>query len=149
MKLIKLSYEDVGAEWGFKDLSFFSDVSLLVGASGVGKTRILRAVRQLRNIANDTHSSSFWGIDFAAHFEDFELKKYLWSGAFEKQDLSILGEAESGFYTDFLLESDSPEKKKPRITRETLLRDGEVIFERTGESFKSCWQSLASTTFTI
>ncbi len=133
MKLAKLSYHDVESEWGFEDLGFFPDVSLLVGASGVGKTRILRAIRQLRNIANDTPDEAFWGIEWNCEFLDKDGKRYFWMGAFERRQPTLFDGVEED--DDPMSEDDGLEQKKPTITREQLLCDGKSVFVRTGNKF--------------
>ncbi|KAA6328829.1 hypothetical protein EZS27_022310 [termite gut metagenome] len=50
MKLISFSYHDKTKNWGFDALDFHK-LTLLVGASGVGKTKILGAIEQLKKIA--------------------------------------------------------------------------------------------------
>jgi predicted ATPase len=134
MKLLKLSYHDRENEWGFEDLSFFHDLTLLVGASGVGKTRILRAVRQLRNIANDASNKSFWGIEWNCEFFDKENKSYCWAGTYERRGLAQF----DGIDEDdkVLSEVDGLEQNQPKMLRERLLCDGREVFTREGNTFK-------------
>lgn len=140
MKLLKLSYQDVHAEWGFDDLSFFPDVSLLVGASGVGKTRILRAIWCLRQIANDSNSGSFWGVSWNTQFHDVEGRVYFWSGNFSRRDGLegvASGDDDENPTADLF---DGLEPKKPRLEHEILMCDGKPVFERWGDKFQLAGQ---------
>lgn len=78
MKLHKLTYVNHKTGWNIKDLQFGS-LSLFVGASGVGKTQILRAILDLGKIAR---GESFNGIAWELEFEEDD-KKYVWTGEFD------------------------------------------------------------------
>ena len=50
MRLKKLFYKNNTTGWNVKEVRF-DKLTLLVGASGVGKTQILRAINSLKTIA--------------------------------------------------------------------------------------------------
>ncbi len=52
MKIHKLEYYDKEYQWKLEKLELLDNLNLLVGVSGAGKTRILKAIRSLRAIAN-------------------------------------------------------------------------------------------------
>lgn len=132
MKIQRLSYGDLDSGWEFDGLTFLPDVSLLVGASGVGKTRTLKAIRKLRAIATGNEGASNWGINWSTDFTDLQGTSYHWHGAFEGRglvDSDNDGEAESAFGIDDF------ERKRPKIVREKFQVNGNVVFERNEESF--------------
>jgi len=81
MKIINLSYKNRKSGWNFNDLAF-NNLTLLVGASGVGKTQILRAIFKVASIAKGKSSN---GIEWHVSFKQGELE-YLWEGAFAVVD---------------------------------------------------------------
>lgn len=77
MKIKKLTFINHKTGWNIKDAQF-DDTTLLVGASGVGKTQILRALQMLSDIAN---GYSFEGIEWNISFSQGG-KDYQWEGEF-------------------------------------------------------------------
>ncbi|MDX9704043.1 MAG: AAA family ATPase [Candidatus Auribacterota bacterium] len=97
-------------------------LTLLVGASGVGKTQILRAIHAMKEIAE---GNSLNGVEWNISFETFDKKKYNWTGAFETKDVSIFIEDDDD------KENDS---NKPKILYEKLLlNDTEEIIDRNAD----------------
>ena len=86
MKLISLEINEPHAGWCLKEASFFSDVTLLVGLSGVGKTRILESIRKLAAISKGKSAPQYFGIDWKVEFEHDE-QRFVWTGQFERTDL--------------------------------------------------------------
>lgn len=86
MKIKSLSIKNVFLGWSFDDISFTSNLTLLVGASGVGKTQILNAIEDLRYIADGHFVNGLeWKITFLTVLGD----EFTWEGAF-----SVLEEPE-------------------------------------------------------
>lgn len=80
MRIKDLSYKDSEIGWELPHINFES-LTLLVGASGVGKTRILRALIELHRLARGKKMPlTRWRIGFEA--ENIE---YIWSGEFGPQ----------------------------------------------------------------
>ena len=50
MRIEQLEYWDKDTGWKLARTSFFPDLTLLVRVSGVGKTKILKAIRTLKRI---------------------------------------------------------------------------------------------------
>lgn len=64
MKLINLTYKDKALEWELEKAEF-ETLTLLVGASGVGKTLILKSILNLKSVANGKSISGiYWNITF-------------------------------------------------------------------------------------
>jgi len=82
MKIIRFQFEDKSAEWRLEELHL-NKLTLLVGASGVGKTQILRG---LINLSKISKGSSINGISWKVEFETAEKNVYVWEGEFEKQE---------------------------------------------------------------
>lgn len=76
MKLVSIEYLDKITGWKTNKICFES-LTLLVGASGVGKTKILEAIGLLPAMMS---GASFNGIGWNAEFADEEGKKLIWSG---------------------------------------------------------------------
>lgn len=85
MKIISFSYYDKTRDWGFENLEFLK-LTLLVGASGVGKTQILRALENLKKIVD---GKSLNGIKWEIAFESLDNKIYNWKGEFEEKNYML------------------------------------------------------------
>ncbi|MDZ8259410.1 AAA family ATPase [Nostoc sp. ChiQUE01b] len=114
MKINKITYYDHELEWQFEPIHF-SELNLLVGISGVGKTQILTSIMNLRKIARGGSLNSVeWDIDFSSN--NYE---YKWNGEFENKKVDA-----------FILDDEKAEKNKFRINREHLSINAKVIIER-------------------
>jgi predicted ATPase len=114
MKINKITYYDHELEWQFEPI-YFSDLNLLVGISGVGKTQILESIMNLRKIAGGRSLNGVeWDIDFSSN--NYE---YKWNGEFETKELET-----------FIIDDKKAEKNKFRINREYLSVNGKLIIER-------------------
>jgi ABC-type dipeptide/oligopeptide/nickel transport system ATPase component len=85
MKIQSLQYEDLSTGWKLDLIEFNPQLTLLVGASGVGKTQILKALLKLRNISQ---GANFTGIKWNVKFQDENEVFYEWCGEFEAQVIS-------------------------------------------------------------
>lgn len=115
MKIKKVAFWDNLREWRFEPICF-SNLALLVGVSGVGKTQVLQRIVSLQEIANGDSLNGFaWDITFLT----LNNVEYRWQGEFEtKKSPEIITNKED-------------EINKFRIVREHLLKDEKVIIERT------------------
>ena len=77
MKINQITYYDHELEWRFEPIQF-SELTLLVGVSGVGKTQILQFIMNLRKIAK---GSSLNGVEWKIHFS-VNNEQYDWEGKF-------------------------------------------------------------------
>lgn len=67
MKIKSFNFKNNNQSWYIDDI-YFDNLNLLVGASGVGKTRILRALDLICDVAKDTEhklDNMEWSIDFS------------------------------------------------------------------------------------
>lgn len=123
MRIKKLTYSNKANGWDLKTISF-GPLTLLVGASGVGKTRILRSILELKKI---TRGASVNGAKWNVEFVSTQGNTFLWEGEFESQ----------GFSVDPIFDDDDDDdddaKDKPRIEREKIFVNGAVIIERDGD----------------
>lgn len=107
MKLESLSFKNNKTGWNIKDIKF-DELTLLVGASGVGKTQILHALVKLSNIAR---GSSYNGLEWRALFTQND-KKYSWEGQFKtvlEMDLDVfeINDTEYDIVNESLSEEDT------------------------------------------
>lgn len=79
MKFISISAKDKTSGWNVENIQFNPMLTLLVGASGVGKTRILNFINVLCLIAK---GFSYNGIKWKVEFEQ-NGRNYIWEGEFE------------------------------------------------------------------
>lgn len=126
MTISEFEFEDKSLDWRLEKFSL-SKLTLLVGASGVGKTQILRALLALKQIAG---GSSINGISWKIEFETLTNQKFIWEGEFENKGIAI--------FIDFLGEDDDEDddknkKNKPRILKERLFLNDEIIIDRNEE----------------
>lgn len=121
MTISQFEYEDSSLDWRLEKLSL-NKLTLLVGASGVGKTQILRALMSLKLIAGGESAN---GISWKIKFDTLTNQNYVWEGQFENKGNSIFFDGDSN--------DDENESKKnhPRILMERVYLDGELIIDRT------------------
>jgi predicted ATPase len=86
MRIKKLKYYDDEYKWKLEEVDFLPNLNLLVGVSGAGKTRILRAIDGLKSIANGV---SLNGVKWDVCFMDDNDLEYTWSGEFETRESSL------------------------------------------------------------
>lgn len=82
MKILSLEYENKSSGWKLEKTEF-DRLTLLVGASGVGKTMILRAIQSLIDIAE---GKSLNGVSWRLEFCSNDGIQYVWSGEFRDID---------------------------------------------------------------
>jgi predicted ATPase len=99
----------------------FSDLTLLVGVSGVGKTQIIKSILNLKRIAG---GKTVNGLEWAIKFQTVKGDTYRWKGAYE---------VKKGFEEEFSVdEEDEEESKKnqPAIISEELYLNDKNIVQR-------------------
>lgn len=117
MKINRITYYDHKLEWQFETIHF-SELNLLVGISGVGKTQILKSIMNLRKIARGGSLNGVeWDIDFSSNNY-----QYKWNGQFETKEVNA-----------FIIEDEESEKDNFRINREHLSVNGKIIIERNNK----------------
>lgn len=79
MKIKQLKYENLERNWHLNQLSL-DGLTLLVGASGVGKTQILNSILDLKLISEGEPVS---GVKWAVVFSAVEGLEYAWEGEYE------------------------------------------------------------------
>jgi len=124
MKLLRLSYQDLASGLSIDYCDFFPDLNLLVGISGAGKTSILKAISNLKRIAN---GASVNGVKWDVEFLTNDHVRYHWLGEFEVK------KARSLIKNDADEVNSNDGENKVSIIRETLLKDQEVLIERNQE----------------
>lgn len=114
MRIKKVSFCNHELDWQFEPI-YFSNLALLVGVSGVGKTQILKGIFSLKEIANGKSLNGLaWDITFLTKDE----VEYQWIGEFETQK-------QPG-----IISEDEDESSKFKIIYEKLWRNGNLIIER-------------------
>lgn len=122
MKIKQFKYENKNSELKINSIDF-SGLSLLVGASGAGKTLILKAVLDLKNISQGNSSDGAeWEIRFATEKEE----NYVWKGAFEQTEFTEYGDED---------QTKRPEPL-PKILYEELFFKDQIIVERKGNEIR-------------
>lgn len=118
MKIERLEYWDKSINWGFGPITFHK-FNLLVGVSGVGKTKIIESIYNLRQI---TLGESLKGIKWDVTFARDDGTKYRWLGEFEtERHQSIESQEEDDGYN---------------ISYEVLEIDEEVIVKRNQDEIR-------------
>lgn len=120
MILHSLIYENKALKWSLKKANF-QNLSLLVGASGVGKTQILKSILKLSDIAE---GKSISGVKWSIEFETLAGEYYEWSGEFENK-----GDVDFSDNDD-----DDLKRNKPSIISEKLKLNGSLIIRRNSKS---------------
>jgi len=126
MKIISLRVKNNFFEWDFDEIKFSSNLTLLVGVSGAGKTQILRAILDLRRIANGTAINGFeWKIIFST----VNGTEFIWEGGFDTVE-----ENELSFEDDEKEKED--EREKSSLIYERLTSNNHVLIERNLEEIR-------------
>ncbi len=123
MTISDFKFEDKSLDWRLEHLAL-SKLTLLVGASGVGKTQILRALMALKQIAG---GASINGITWKIEFNTLDGQKYIWEGEFENKGVAIFSNFEDED------EDDNNKKNKPKIQYEKVFLDDKLIIDRNEE----------------
>jgi len=117
MKINSLSLCDTDTKWNLSKVEF-KNLTLLVGASGVGKTQTLKSILRLRGIAKGkSYSGTKWEIDFTT----LDNNHFVWQGEFERKGKGILS---------IRRDEESDEEDNPKIIFENLYLNGKQIIER-------------------
>lgn len=91
MKINYIEYYNKNVDWRLTR-THFGDLTLLVGASGVGKTRILDAINTVKKIAD---GKGFFGVKWEIECTLSNGSNITWSGEFETRKKTIRGSQES------------------------------------------------------
>lgn len=121
MKIKEISFKNKRHRWELEKTKF-SDLTLLVGASGVGKTQILNSIMKLKNISN---GYAYNGVEWDFHFIADDSDDYRWSGEFES-----IKEIEQQEFREKEISGSESLKQIPRLLNEKLYLDDKLVFER-------------------
>lgn len=121
MKIKSFRFDDHKENWHLKE-TFFNDLNLLVGVSGVGKTKILQALDFVRNVAGD---NDYWldGIEWTIIFTHSE-QEYEWElkSALIDEEKSVFKPPSEIFYERLtVIENNNPTKLLIRTENESSL----------------------------
>ncbi|MBD2278187.1 MAG: AAA family ATPase [Dolichospermum sp. DEX189] len=118
MKIISLRLKNNFLGWDFDEVDFSSNLTLLVGVSGAGKTQILRAILDLKRIAN---GGAINGLEWKIKFLTVNANEFIWEGSFDTIE------------TDELIFDDEYQKEQPSLLYEKLTSKHEILIERNQE----------------
>lgn len=122
MVISKFSFEEKSLNWKLQEM-FLNKLTLLVGASGVGKTQILNSINNLKSIAE---GDSLNGVKWSVTFRTIDELVYNWEGEFENKGISVL-----------INDDDEDDKKnKSKIQYEKLYLNDELIVSRVNETIE-------------
>ena len=120
MKIISLRIKNNFLGWDFDEIDISSNLTLLVGVSGAGKTQILRAMLNLKDIANGEAINGFeWKIKFCT----INGSEFIWEGRFNTLE----------YETDEII---FVEKEPPSLLYEKLTSKNDILIERSQEKIK-------------
>jgi ABC-type dipeptide/oligopeptide/nickel transport system ATPase subunit len=93
-----------------------------VGASGVGKTQILKSIMKVKNISN---GYAYNGVEWDFHFSTDDGGNYQWTGKFE-----TVKEIEKQEFKEEEISGNGSLTKIPTLLDEKLYLDKKLVFER-------------------
>jgi predicted ATPase len=126
MKIISLGVKNNFFEWDFDEIKFSSNLTLLVGVSGAGKTQILLAILDLRRIANGTAINGFeWKIIFST----VNGTEFIWEGRFDTVETNELSFEDDEKQKDY-------EQEKYSLIYERLTSNNQVLIQRNREEIR-------------
>lgn len=126
MKIRSIEYKNHSTGLTIKKIQFHH-LTLLVGASGVGKTQILKAILDIKNIAT---GQSVNGAEWKINFTIGE-KEYNWKGKFSVSN-SLTDHLE--YFYDMSLDADISEEDLPNVLYEELSLNKVPIFSRHNDN---------------
>jgi len=127
MKIKELWFKNNRHKWELEKTEF-SDFTLLVGASGVGKTQILNAIMKLKNISK---GYAYNGVEWDFHFAVDYGENYRWMGEFE-----VIKEIEQQEFKEEEISGNGGFQKLPKLLNEKLYVDDNLVFEREESKLK-------------
>lgn len=116
MRIEAIEYANLDSGWTLCETSFRPDVTLLVGLSGAGKTRILSAIQTLRTLATSDTATLPESIRWCLVFVRNDGSRCVWKGE-----------------TDKSMQDD--EYQPPDMITESLSIDGVDVFRKVGDDF--------------
>lgn len=119
MKIKKISIYNHLTGWNAKEMIFDDYLTLLVGASGVGKTQILRVIQDISAIAK---GKSINGLEWDVTFECSD-KTYQWKGRFATAE-----EDKTNYF--------KKERQGYTVINESLSCDEDIIISRKDEQIR-------------
>jgi predicted ATPase len=119
MKILSLKLKNNFLGWDFDEVDFSSNLTLLVGVSGAGKTQILRGIIDLSRIAN---GKTINGLEWKIRFSTVNNTEFIWEGCFDTVDI------------DGLYMQDEDETEKSPLLYEKITSKDTVLVERNEES---------------
>jgi len=117
MKINSLKLCDTDTNCNLSKVAF-KNMTLLIGASGVGKTQILESILKLRAIVR---GKSMGGTKWEVDFTTLDNNQYIWRGEFEQIEQSLL---------NILFDNILYENNTPKVVFEELFLNGKQIIER-------------------
>ena len=117
MQILKFQFEDKSEGWRLNETSFNDRMTLLVGASGVGKTLILKALDRMKYVAEGwSYKGAEWNIEYVPD----DGNHHVWRGAFQNHGLSDIN----------WRQRDTNRSNYSKIEYEQLEINGEIVAER-------------------
>jgi len=127
MKIISLRVKNNFFEWDFDEIKFSSNLTLLVGVSGAGKTQILRAILDLRCIAN---GEAINGFEWKIIFYTVNGTEFIWEGRFDTVETNELS------FEDDEKQKDYEQEEKYSLIYEKLTSNNQVLIHRNREEIR-------------
>lgn len=121
MKIISLRLKNNFLGWDFDEVDFSSNLTLLVGVSGAGKTQILRAILDLKDIA---YGEAINGLEWKIKFLTVNGDEFIWEGSFDAIE------------TDETSMFNKHDKEKSSLIYEKLTLQNDVVVDRDQEKIK-------------
>ena len=115
MKINTFEFADKSRQWRLSETSF-DKLTLLVGASGVGKTEMLRAIHSLKEISK---GESINGVVWKVNFDTVQGNNYIWEGEFEEKEIPV-----------FDIGEDESVEKTSKIVFEKIFKNDELLVDR-------------------
>jgi predicted ATPase len=116
MKITKFSFKNNHTSWELAETDFHPTMNLLVGASGVGKTKILNAIKTVLRVAKGTRFNTIFDTKWQLAFQLDDKNIYEWAIEFSNQ------------------KGDKNGSEMPLIESETLKINKKTIFKRDKNS---------------
>lgn len=128
MYIEKFSFHDKTTGWKIEDAQF-GNLALLVGISGVGKTRILEAIKMLPRLAR---GESFSGVMWRVEFKDKENRSIIWEGETEAVAKGAGSQSAPGFVHCLVWKE---EQRFPFLSESVFVAGNRLVYRENETSY--------------
>lgn len=137
MPIVDFEFEDQFQQWRVERFEL-SDFNLLVGRSGVGKTRVLRALQAVSAMAIGSQKTKLYQCRWTITL-DIEGKRYRWRAETDEPSLNLFPSLAISYSEDI---EELPADEETHLVHEYIEIDAHMLVERSPKGLKVDGESM-------